>query len=233
MPFYDPIEPLDDLYEKQQQVKRARLDNSNNNNDSSTGYSAVQSVLKNKEGFTKKQVELANRARSAYHMAGAPDMKTFKLAVRSGMFKNCPIEESDITMAEKIYGPSASAMKGKTRRPQPEAIREDWIEIPRELTMNNMKLDLCIDLVFINNVVALTGVDKQIKYRHYIPLENRKKESLYRGIDEIFRLYNHADFLVKSIYCDMEFKVVFDDVKDELNVHMNYADRKSVVRERV
>ena len=70
MPFYNPIEPLEDLYERQQRVKKARLENRDKNNDSSTGYSAVQSVLANKEGFTKKQVELANRARSAYHMAG-------------------------------------------------------------------------------------------------------------------------------------------------------------------
>src|SRR6056300_1607942 len=47
-----------------------------NNNLMSTGYSAMQeSVEKNKEGFTKRQVECANRARSGYHMAGAPDMK--------------------------------------------------------------------------------------------------------------------------------------------------------------
>ena len=108
-------------------------------------------------------------------MAGAPDMKAFKLAVRSGLFKNCPIEEADINNAEKIYGPSASAIKGKTKRPQPEAIRDDWIEVPRELIANNINIDLCIDLIFINNVVALTGVDKQIKYRHFIPLENRTK----------------------------------------------------------
>ena len=58
---------------------------------------------------------------------------------------------------------------------------DDWIEIPRELTMHNEFLDLCIDLAFINNVVALTGVDKQVKYRHYIPLPNRTKKALFNG----------------------------------------------------
>jgi hypothetical protein len=84
-------------------------------------------------------------------------------------------------------------------------------------------LDLCIDLIVINNVVALTGIDKQVKYRHFVEMPNRTKESLYAGIDKIFRIYNHADFVVKRIYCDMEFKPVLDPVKDELEIHMNYT----------
>src|SRR5210317_2001293 len=116
----------------------------------STGYSAMQeSVEKNKEGFTKRQVEHATRARSGYHMAGAPDMKVFKLAVRSGLFKNCPIEEKDIVNADKIYGPSVSAIKGKTKRPTPTAAVDDWVEIPRELVMHNEEWDLCVWSVLV------------------------------------------------------------------------------------
>src|SRR5210317_317192 len=59
-------------------AQASRVD-SINNNLMSTGYSAMQeSVEKSKEGFTKRQVERATRARSGYHMAGAPDMKVFK-----------------------------------------------------------------------------------------------------------------------------------------------------------
>ena len=114
-------------------------------------------------------------------------------------------------------------IKGKTKRPTPEPIVNDWVEIPEELTMHNSEIDLCIDLMFVNNVVALTGVDKQIKFRHFVAMANRTKKSLYNGIDKIFRLYNHGDFMVRRIFCDQEFKAVFEDVKDELNVHMNYT----------
>ncbi|KAL3936878.1 MAG: hypothetical protein SGBAC_007902, partial [Bacillariaceae sp.] len=95
--------------------------------------------------------------------------------------------------------------------------------VPAELTLLIQHLDLCVDLVFINNVVVLTRVDKQGYMRHYIPLPNRTKKSLYDGIDKVFQLYNHADFRVKTIHCNQEFKVVFDDVKDALDVHMNYT----------
>ena len=74
-------------------------------------------------------------------------MKVFKLAVRTGLFKNCPIEEKDVANAEKIYGPSTSAIKGKTKRPTPDTVIDDWVEIPRDLTMHNEHLDVCLEAV--------------------------------------------------------------------------------------
>ena len=217
------LKPSNPKYFEEEMERRAKIARMNNDNNDPSAYCGVQTVKKNQEGFTDRQVKRANAARSGYHMAGAPDIKAFKIAVRSGLFKNCPLVEEDITMAEKIYGPSVSAMKGKTRRPTPKGVHSDWIEIPPELTIHNQKLELCVDLVFINNVVALSGIDRQVKYRHYIPLPSRTKTALYDGIDEIFRLYNHAGFTVSTIYCDREFETIFEDVKDELDVHMNYA----------
>ena len=49
--------------------------------DEMQGYSALQTVDKNKEGFTKKQVKRAEIARSGYHMLGAIDPKLFKMAL--------------------------------------------------------------------------------------------------------------------------------------------------------
>ena len=51
------------------------------------GYCALQSVEKNKEGYTKRQVERANIAQSGYHMMGAPDPKLFKLAILANNFR--------------------------------------------------------------------------------------------------------------------------------------------------
>ncbi|CAJ1943830.1 unnamed protein product, partial [Cylindrotheca closterium] len=56
-------------------------------NDDVQGYCALQSVEKNKEGFTNKQVKQANVAQSGYHMMGAPGAELFKLAIRGNFFK--------------------------------------------------------------------------------------------------------------------------------------------------
>ncbi|CAJ1944663.1 unnamed protein product [Cylindrotheca closterium] len=195
----------------------------NNLNDNMEGYCALQSVEKNKEGFTNKQVKRANVARSGYHMMGAPGAELFKLAIRGNFFKNCPITEEDVNISEKIYGPSVSTIKGKQKRPTPKAVVDDWIEMPKELLKHNLNLDLCIDIMFINNVAFFVSIDKAIKFRFSTELKDRTKDAIYKSIDKILRIYNHAEFRIKTIYCDNEFKPVFDDVKDNLDVTVNYA----------
>jgi hypothetical protein len=192
---------------------------------SGSDYCGIQTVRENVEGFTDKQVERATRAREVYHTAGAPGIRAFRIAVRSGLFKNCNITESDITLAEKIYGPGSSVLKGKMKRPTPQGIREDEIEIPPELTMHNLFVDMHIDLVFINNTFGLTAIDGSVRYRSFVALRSRSATALYDAIDKCFRVYNARNFTVKKIYCDGEFRPVFDPVKDELKVHMNYASR--------
>ena len=155
--------------------------------DDMQGYSGLQTVEKNKEGFTKRQVKRANIARSGYHMLGAIDPKLFKMAIRGNFFKNCPITEEDLDVADKIYGPSASTLKGKTKRKTPDTVVDDWIEIPKELLEPNANLDLCIDIMFINNVALFVSIDKAIKFRFCCELENRTKDAIYRGIDKILR----------------------------------------------
>ncbi|CAJ1950978.1 unnamed protein product [Cylindrotheca closterium] len=148
-------------------------------------------------------------------MDGAPGIEAFKVAVRSGLFKNCPIREEDIVIADKIYGPSALVLKGKTKRPTPEAVWDDWVEIPCELLVHNIDLNLHLDIAFINSTFGLTTIDGSVRYQTFVPLQSRTAESLYDAIN----------FTIKTIYCDGEFRPVFDDVKDEMNVDMNYASR--------
>ncbi|CAJ1935833.1 unnamed protein product [Cylindrotheca closterium] len=133
----------------------------NNLNDDMEGYCALQSVEKNKEGFTNKQVKRTNIAQSGYHMMGAPGAELFKLAIWGNFFKNCPITEEDVNISEKIYGPSVSTIKGKQKRPTPKAVVGDWIEMPKELLKHNSYLNLCIDVMFINNVAFLSVLTKQ------------------------------------------------------------------------
>jgi hypothetical protein len=56
-----------------------------------------------------------------------------------------------------------------------------------------------------------------------VPMSNRKKKEIFRAIDVVLRKYNGVDLRIKHIECDGEFRAMFDEVKDELGVVMNYA----------
>jgi hypothetical protein len=69
----------------------------------------------------------------------------------------------------------------------------------------------------------LTGIDRSIRFRALIALDNRSESQIYQGIDSIFWLYNKAGFRITHIHCDQEFRGMMDKVSDDLDIEMNYA----------
>ena len=106
-------------------------------------------------------------------------------------------------------------------RIKPPVVREDNIEIPQELLQRYNDLTYCMDIMYVNGMPMLTGLDKTIKYRALVPLENRKKKALYSAMDKIFRLYNGAGCTVTGLFCDLEFHPLLADVCDTLDIKMD------------
>ena len=46
---------------------------------------------------------------------------------------------------------------------------------------------------------------------------------IYAALDSFLQNYNKAGFCVKTIYCDREFRVLMDPVKDNLDIDLNYT----------
>jgi len=88
-----------------------------------------------------------------------------------------------------------------------------------------------MDIMYVNGMPMLTGIDRNIRFRSLVPLESRTATELYSGLDHIFRLYNKAGFLLKTINCNREFVTLMDEVKDELDVDMNYTSQGKHVPE--
>ena len=93
----------------------------------------VQTVDENKIGYTKQQVERAKAARKLYHIVGPPTVEAFKAMLKGNVIKNCPVTSADVDIAEKLYGPAISTLKGKTTRKTPRAMVADEALILQEL----------------------------------------------------------------------------------------------------
>ena len=72
-------------------------------------------------------------AQKLYHIVGMLMIQSFKAMLRTNIIKNCPVTVEDVTMAEKIFSPSMSSLKGKSTRMNPKLVKQDLIKIPKKL----------------------------------------------------------------------------------------------------
>ena len=91
----------------------------------------METVAENMEGYSKRQIEDAKRAKQLLASIGYPSFKDFKAAVRAGMIKNCPITPEDVDRCLRIFGKEVASLKGKTTRVNPDRVRTDIIAVPR------------------------------------------------------------------------------------------------------
>jgi hypothetical protein len=123
--------------------------------------------------------------------------------------KNCPVTTEDVNNAKKIFGANMLSLRGKLTRRKSTLVREDAIEIPEEipeeLISQNREIDLCIDIMYVNECGFMTTMDQTIQFRSALPIENRTHEEYYRVLDMVLRLYNSAGLHIKTIHCDGEF----------------------------
>jgi chromosome segregation ATPase len=129
-----------------------------------------------------------------------------------------------VSNAEKIFGADMSSLRGKSTRLKSTPVREDVIEIPEELILQNRKIDLCIDIMYVNKCGFMTTIDQTIRFRSTLPIENHTHKECYRVLDMVLQLYNSAGFHIKTIRCDREFRAMMDKVKDDLGVCMNFSN---------
>ena len=60
-----------------------------------------------------------------------------------------------------------------------------------------------MDIMFVNYMKILTGIDRNIRYQSLVCLNIRSAYELYKLIDNIFIYYNKVGLLIKDIHCDI------------------------------
>ena len=125
-------------------------------------------------------MERAKKVRKLYHDLNAQSIVSLKVWIFQNMAKNIPIFFADVDLAEKIVKAKVPRIKGKSTKPHPPVVhKNDVIELPEDLQHNGRKLELAIDVVYINDEFFLHSVDRRIKLKLISTLGTRKKGEGY------------------------------------------------------
>ena len=121
-------------------------------------------TVHNVEGFTPREVDKAKAARKLHHDLGAPGYPEFKLLLSTNGICDCPVSVHDVKLAEKIFGPDASVLKGKRTKPHPPIVgKENLIELPDEMQLK--ETEVALDVVYVEDQAFVNAVDRKAKYK--------------------------------------------------------------------
>ena len=122
--------------------------------DNDNEMALVQTVEGNKLPYTKREIADAEGARDEM---SRPALKDFKIAVRDGHVLNCPYTVADVNRAEEIFGKDLGAIRGRTVRETPKAVRIDTSSVFKH---ENKKVILAVDLAFIEQIPFLVTISR-------------------------------------------------------------------------
>jgi hypothetical protein len=149
------------------------------------GKILVNTVGENMGHFSAAEVTRAKQARKLYHTLGGPTPLNFKIILRSNQIKNCPVVEKDVDLAHAIFGEDVPTLKSKTVRRTPRPTIQDFITIPPELVRKFSRIDLCIDVMYVNQIGFMTSIGYPLFFRKTVYADNGKTDTLYKCLDEI------------------------------------------------
>jgi hypothetical protein len=91
-------------------------------------------------------------------VVGTPTIELFKMLIKMNAIKNCPVMTEAVNNI-KIFGADISSLKGKSTSCNPTLVREDVIERPEELITQNCKINVCIDIMSVNECQFMTTIN--------------------------------------------------------------------------
>ena len=182
----------------------------------------LETVQKNFEGYTKREVKKAILAREAQAMVAHPPDDKFKQMVSHENLRNCSVKVKDITNARALFGLNRSRLKGGTVRQNPERVDPVYTAIPRDFYELHRFVTLTADVMFVNGIPFLVTLSRKIKMLTAEYLPSRTAKQLSSSLTKIVKVYARGGFIVRLVLMDMEFEKIKDDF-DKVEVNTTAA----------
>lgn len=161
----------------------------------------VQTVAENMLPFSKREINDAQEAKSAFIKLGRPAMKDFIDMIRNGKLINCPFTVKDIERATTIYGPDLGAIKGRTVRKPPDHVKIEQKDV------QGIAEDIVVtgDIFYVFGIPFLLTKSRKMKLLVVQHLEDGKKhDAILKGFKSVMQLYNKYNLKLSHFISDTE-----------------------------
>jgi hypothetical protein len=143
--------------------------------------SFINTVSKNKQGLTKRQIKGADTARNLYKTLSYPSMKYLKWVIRSNQIKDCPVTVQDIDVALKISGKNIAALKCKTTQTKSIPVARNYVKVPMELLNLQKEVFLTTDIIFVNKIPFFLMFSRKICFMAVNHLADRTVPYIFKS----------------------------------------------------
>ncbi len=145
----------------------------------------------------------------------------------------------DVYNPNRSFGLDLANLRGKTTRKQPEHVRVDYVEIPRNLVNMHKYATLVANMMFVNGLPFLVTLPRGISLVTIEFLLSRTAKRLAVTVEQVLKVYARGGFGVQTMMMDMEFKKLVDLLPNvainttAARVHVGEIEQKiQVIKER-
>jgi hypothetical protein len=195
-------------YDFTQSIKRKKEQEEEDKKEQAMIIKTVEGIQRN---FTKREIKAAEEARRMYVIVGRPSQKIFESLLTGGKLVNSTITVQDYRNALQMFGEDIGVLKGKTTRTKPEHVQVQVQEKPQP-----RNVILSIDVMFFTGLSFLITVSRNIRFITATLLQDRKKATIFKAIQQVFRVYQGRGHIIN----DVEF------TQDEIPIHTILADNE-------
>ena len=126
------------------------------------------------------QKKRADQARALLYATSAPAYSDLKHLIRANLIQDNPVTEQDVKIAQQIYGPEMSVLKGKGTRGKPTLVHTtDYIQVPKKLQKILKNVHLYMDIMYANGIPFLTFISGSLMFCHIVYIQKRHSRKLY------------------------------------------------------
>ena len=155
---------------------------------------SLQTVRKNMEGFSRKEVKGAVLARIDQSKVAHPPNSKFKKMVSSPSFKNWRVTAKDITNSRVIFGLDLPGLQRRSTRKKPKRIVPEYMGIPRALYERHNYVTLTAYVMFVNGIAFWVSLSRGIRLYTCEHVPNQKAKQLAKSVRRIVNLYARGGF---------------------------------------